>query len=170
MTILEARSDVRERRTSGPTRRQEILRRSPAEAEVWPLPRDVVVRRRRQPQDRRPGGAPLGHRGTGVLMSRASHRRPITPAATVLLALLAGAFTLWLGFVANLGGAAAEQPVEMPTRLSVVEVQTGETLQSIAARVAPDVPADSVVERIRELNKLDTSAVRTGQTLIAPIG
>lgn len=182
MTILEARSDVRDIRDGRDIRnigdirepatahRRDVQRRPSSAAEVWPLPRDVVVRRRR-PQTRRPAGAPLGHRGTGVLMSRASHRRrPITPVATVLLALLAGAFTLWLGLVAQVGGAGAEQSVQMPTRLSVVEVQTGETLQSIAARVAPDVPAESVVERIRELNKLDSGAVRVGQTLIAPIG
>ncbi|MGU3500435.1 LysM peptidoglycan-binding domain-containing protein [Mycobacterium sp. C31M] len=168
MTILEARSDVRGRSAVRP---QELERRPAAAAEVWPLPRDVVVRRRRRPQTRRPGGGAVGYRGTGVLMSRASHRRrPITPVATVLLALLAGGFTLWLGLVAQVGAPAAEQQVQMPTRLSVVEVQTGETLQSIAARVAPDVPADSVVQRIRELNKLDTAAVRVGQTLIAPIG
>lgn len=176
MTILEARSDIRDGRDirePATAHRRDVQRRPSSAAEVWPLPRDVVVRRRR-PQTRRPAGAPLGHRGTGVLMSRASHRRrPITPVATVLLALLAGAFTLWLGLVAQVaqvGGAGAEQSVQMPTRLSVVEVQTGETLQSIAARVAPDVPAESVVERIRELNKLGSGAVRVGQTLIAPIG
>lgn len=103
-------------------------------------------------------------------MSRASHRRrPITPGATVLLALLAGGITLWLGLVAQLGGP-VEEPVQMPTRLSVVYVQDGETLQHIAHRVAPDVPTAPVVERIRELNKLETGTVQAGQTLIAPIG
>ncbi|MGW0158387.1 LysM peptidoglycan-binding domain-containing protein [Mycobacterium sp. NPDC003323] len=173
MTILEARSDVRDHRDrldAGAVRRRELQHRPSSAAEVWPLPRDVVVRRRR-PQTRRPGGASLGYRGTGVLMSRASHRsRPITPAVTVLLALLAGGITLWLGLVAQVGAPASDQPIEMPTRLSVVEVQAGETLHSIAERVAPDVPADSVMERIRELNKLDSGAVRAGQTLIAPIG
>lgn len=165
MTILEARSDIRHRvYAPAPAPRPATA------AEVWPLPRDVVVRRRRVPSSRRPGGAPLGHRGTGVLMSRASHRRrPITPAATVLLALLAGAITLWLGLVAQLGGP-TEEPVQLPTRLSVVYVQDGETLQHIAHRVAPDAPAGQIVERIRELNKLETGTVQSGQTLIAPIG
>lgn len=165
MTILEAR----------PATGHSAFASAPAPqpstaAEVWPLPRDVVVRRRRVQSSRRPGGAPLGHRGTGVLMSRASHRRrPITPAATVLLALLAGGITLWLGLVAQLGGP-TEEPVQLPTRLSVVYVQDGETLQHIARRVAPDAPAGPVVERIRELNKLETATVQAGQTLIAPIG
>ena len=165
MTILEARSDIRHRAYApAPAPRPATA------AEVWPLPRDVVVRRRRVPSSRRPGGAPLSHRGSGVLMSRASHRRrPITPAATVLLALLAGAITLWLGLVAQLGGP-TEEPVQLPTRLSVVYVQDGETLQHIAHRVAPDAPAGQIVERIRELNKLETGTVQAGQTLIAPIG
>lgn len=171
MTILE----TRDTRGCAVARQQQCSRRQATAAvpEVWPLPRDVVVRRRRRMQPHRPAGAPLSYRGTGVLMSRASHRtRPITPVSTVLLALLAAGITLWLGLVAQAGGAAtaAETSVELPTRLSVVEVEAGETLQHIAHRVAPDAPAGPVVERIRELNKLESSAVRTGQTLIAPIG
>ncbi|MGA9374687.1 MAG: LysM peptidoglycan-binding domain-containing protein, partial [Mycobacterium sp.] len=95
---------------------------------------------------------------------------PITPLATVLLALLAGGITLWLGLVAQLGGPTEEAPSHVPTRLSVVYVQAGETLQHVAHRVAPDVPAGAVVEHIRELNKLESSTVQAGQTLIAPIG
>lgn len=168
MTILEARPATRHS-AYAPAAPARATRPSNA-AEVWPLPRDVVVRRRRVQSARRPGGAPLGQRGTGVLMSRASHRRrPITPAATVLLALIAGGITLWLGLVAQLGGP-TEEPVQLPTRLSVVYVQDGETLQHIAERVAPDAPAGPVVERIRELNKLETGTVQAGQTLIAPIG
>ena len=38
-------------------------------------------------------------------MSTASHRpRPITPATTVALALLAAVITVWLGLVAHFGG------------------------------------------------------------------
>src|SRR5690242_13119760 len=54
----------------------------------------------RRPHPGRPAGAALRHRGTGVLMSRASHRRrPITPVTTVLLALVAAGITVWLGLV-----------------------------------------------------------------------
>jgi LysM repeat protein len=52
----------------------------------------------------------------------------------------------------------------------VVQVQTGETLQHLARRVAPDAPVGQVVDRIRELNQLDSAAVNAGQTLIAPVG
>ncbi len=125
---------------------------------------------RRRPRSARPGGAPLAYRGTGVLMSRASHRpRPITPVATVVLALLASAITVWLGLVAQLGGVVGTS-APVPNQLAVVQVQSGETLQQVAQRVAPDAPVGAVVERIRELNELDSAGLDAGQTIIAPVG
>ncbi len=59
---------------------------------------------------------------------------------------------------------------QVPARLAVVQVQAGESLQQVAQRVAPDAPVRSVVDQIRELNKLDSAAVDAGQTLIAPVG
>jgi hypothetical protein len=124
---------------------------------------------RRRSRSSRPNGAPLRYRGTGVLVSRASHRRrPITPATTVVLALIAAGITVWLGLVAQFGGVTGGD-VPVPARLAVVQVQTGETLQQVAHRVAPDSPVGQVVERIRELNQLDSVALDAGQTLIAPI-
>ena len=135
---------------------------------VRPGPRSVGSRRRR-PRTNRPGGAPMRHRGTGVLMSRASHRgRPITPTMTVVLALIASGITVWLGLVAHLGGVTGVT-APVPGKLAVVQVQMGESLQQLAHRVAPDAPVAQVVDHIRELNKLDSVAVDAGQTLIAPI-
>ena len=124
---------------------------------------------RRRPRSLRPDGAPMRYCGTGVLMSRASHRRrPVTPATTVVLAVIAAGITVWLGLVAQFGGmTGGNAPV--PDRLAVIQVQTGETLQHVAHRVAPDAPVGQVVERIRELNQLDSVALDAGQTLIAPI-
>ena len=111
----------------------------------------------------------MQYRGTGVLMSRASHRRrPITPVTTVALALIAAAITIWLGLVAQLGGVTGGA-APVPDRLAVVQVQTGESLQQVAHRVAPDAPVGQVVERIRELNQLESVALDAGQTLVAPI-
>jgi LysM domain len=125
---------------------------------------------RRRPRSSGPGGAPMRYRGNGVPMSRASHRRrPITPGTTVMLALLAAVITVWLGLVAQFGGVSGTS-VPVPQRLAVIQVQAGETLQQVAARTAPDAPVGPVVERIRELNQLDTVALEAGQTLIAPIG
>ncbi|HRD13443.1 MAG TPA: LysM peptidoglycan-binding domain-containing protein, partial [Mycobacterium sp.] len=61
-------------------------------------------------------------------------------------------------------------PAALPDQLAVVQVQAGETLQQLAGRVAPDAPAAQVMQRIRELNKLDSAALDAGQTLIAPLG
>jgi len=130
---------------------------------------------KRGPQPARPVAAPPRYRGTGVLMSTAPHRpRPITPATTVVLALLAALITAWLGLVAHFGGMLRGGPDQaaghLPDRLAVVRVEPGETLQHLAARVAPDAPASQVAARIRELNDLDSAAVAAGQTLIAPVG
>ncbi len=137
--------------------------------------RPVQARRPyRAPQARRrPGGAPLRYRGPGVVMSRASHRRrPITPATTVGLALLAALITVWLGVVAQFGGVVgnADSSAPVPDTLTVVQVQSGETLQQVAHRVAPDAPIGHVVDRIRELNELESASLDAGQTLIAPVG
>jgi LysM domain len=126
-------------------------------------------------QPSRPAVAPPRFRGTGVSVSTAPHRpRPITPATTVGLALLAALITVWLGLVAHFGDLLHAGPDQaggkVPDRLAVVRIEPGETLQHLAARVAPDAPSSQVAARIRELNELDSSAVTAGQTLIAPVG
>ncbi|OBF97148.1 peptigoglycan-binding protein LysM [Mycobacterium sp. 852002-51152_SCH6134967] len=127
--------------------------------------------RRRHAAATRPSTAAVRYRGTGVLMSRASHRRrPITPATTVLLSLVAAGITMWLGLVAQFGGVVGTTSTAVPERLAVVQVQTGESLQHVAMRVAPDAPVSQVMERISELNQLDSPALDAGQTLIAPVG
>jgi predicted Zn-dependent protease len=106
-------------------------------------------------------------------MSRASHRRrPITPATTVGLALLAALITVWLGVVAQFGGVvgATTSSTPVPDALALIQVQAGETLQQVAHRVAPDAPVAHVVDRIRELNQLESTSLEAGQTLIAPVG
>jgi len=146
-----------------------ITRENPTDVVVRPV-RPVRSAARRRPRSSRPAGSPLHYRGTGVLMSRASHRRkPITPVTTVVLALVAAAITVWLGLVAQLG-APADVAAPVPARLAVVQVQTGESLQQLAQRIAPDAPTGSVVDQIRQLNDLDSAAVDAGQTLIAPVG
>ncbi|KZS81125.1 hypothetical protein A4G29_22495 [Mycobacterium kansasii] len=129
----------------------------------------------RRPGPCRPVGASLRYRGTGVALSTAPHRRrPVSAATTVGLAVLAGMITLWLGLMAHFGELAnsnsADSSARVPDRLAVVRVAAGESLQDVAARVAPDTPVRRVVERIRELNDLDSSTPVAGQTLIAPVG
>ncbi|WP_102417977.1 LysM peptidoglycan-binding domain-containing protein [Mycobacterium sp. 4858] len=131
--------------------------------------------RSRRPGPARPAGAPARYRGTSVAMSGAPHRRrPVTVATTIWLALAAGAITLWLGLVGNVGqvlnGDSGNSAAHVPDRLAVVRVEAGESLQDVAHRVAPDAPARQVADRIRELNDMNSPNVVVGQTLIAPIG
>lgn len=105
-----------------------------------------------------------GRRGRG---------RTVTIASTVGLAVLAGVITVWLGLIAQWGEAVngAERPAEISSSaLTVVRVQAGETLQTLAARVAPGVPPRQEAARIREINALDSASLTAGQTLIAPVG
>ncbi len=109
--------------------------------------------------------------GTGVAFSRAPHaRRPVSTAVTIALAAVAALITLWLGLVGHLSGTPTAATDQLPDQLAVVQVQAGETLQHLAGRVAPDAPAGQVMQRIRDLNKLDSASLDAGQTLIAPIG
>ncbi|OBH55493.1 LysM peptidoglycan-binding domain-containing protein [Mycobacterium sp. E2479] len=136
--------------------------------------RDGLARTRR-PTPTRPTNAATRYGGTGVAMSVARHgRRATTWASTIGLALAAGAITLWLGLVANVGqvlnGDSTNSAAHVPDRLAIVRVDAGESLQDFAHRVAPDAPTTQVADRIRELNDLHSSNLMAGQTLIAPVG
>jgi hypothetical protein len=123
-----------------------------------------------RPHPARPATAALRYRGTGVAFSRAPHtRRPVSTGITIALAGVAALITLWLGLVGHLSSAPVATG-QLPDQLAVVQVQAGETLQQLAGRVAPDAPAGQVMQRIRDLNKLDSASLDAGQTLIAPIG
>ncbi len=140
--------------------------------------RHAVRPRSAGPAPARPAVAPLRYRGSGVPVSQARHLpRPVGTTVTVALALAAALITLWLGSLGQASGerTAAAIPdrlaaVSVPDQLAVVQVRAGETLQQLAGRVAPDSPIGQVVERIRDLNHLETVALAAGQTLIAPVG
>ena len=125
-----------------------------------------------RPAPMRPATTPMRHTGTGITVSRAAHlpRRPVSTMVTIALAGLAALITLWLGSIGHFSSDRAAAAAAVPEQLAVVQVQAGETLQQLAARVAPDAPAGKTVERIRDLNKLGSVAVDAGQTLIAPVG
>lgn len=150
-------------RTSGPTR-------GTCERPLTAVRRGSA--RAGRPGPSGPGIAPLRYAGTGIAVSRAVHlpHRSVSTTVTVALAALAALITVWLGSIAHFSGDRATASPAVPEQLAVVQVQAGETLQQLAARVAPDAPAGQTVERIRDLNKLGSVAVDAGQTLIAPIG
>ena len=164
MTVID------DRRPAGPVAR--VSRTPlPVSRDLCRRPGSPVVRRSQalRPGPARPATTPLQYRGYPVGVSRAPHhRRPVSAAVTVALAGLAALITLWLGTLAHFSGDRAAA-VAVPEKLAVVQVQAGETLQQIAHRVAPDAPSGQVIERIRDLNKLDSASVDAGQTLIAPL-
>jgi hypothetical protein len=129
-----------------------------------------VVLRPRRTAPMRPAAGVMVYRGTEVRVSRAPHRpRPVSVTMTVILAVVAALIAVWLVALAQ-ARSAASSGTSVPEQLAVVQVQPGENLQRLAARVAPDSPVGSVVERIRQLNELDSAALDAGQTLIAPVG
>lgn len=196
MTILEPNlKSIRDDRRGGP-RHPVGLRRHVSSGQrvgpsagpsAWPAvaprPGCAVGRGSLRSGDRRPGparpqGAPLRYRGSGISVSRAVHSpRPVRTSVAVALGAMTAVITLWLGLIAQfsgdrllVGGSPASAST-VPDRLAVVRVQPGETLGQLAARVAPQAPAQEVVDRIRDLNKLGSdSAAAAGRTLIAPLG
>lgn len=89
-------------------------------------------------------------------------RRRITGTALVLSVALAWA-------AGPLGHAlAARDPVPVASRHVVV--RTGDTLWSIAVRVAPAQDPRAVVDAIQQANAVDPGHLVPGQTLVLPLG
>lgn len=102
--------------------------------------------------------------------------RPTTPTSTVrltrrgrLVVFAAGLLVvLLLGLIWGAGSVATEKPgTPEPTR--VVTVQPGDTLFALAAEVTTDGDVNAMVERIQDLNALDSSVLEVGQKLRIPV-
>jgi hypothetical protein len=96
--------------------------------------------------------------GGGLRLTRRG--RLVAAMATVLIAVL----TL-VGVASRVGSLSESAPVPASAPAQVV-VAPGETLWSIAERVAPERDPRTVVARIRQLNGMSTGDVRAGQTLL----
>jgi len=103
---------------------------------------------------RRPAGAPC-----------AAPRR--VPVRWPWLAGLAVASCLVITGLGLFGGGSAGAPV--PERTAAVSVGQGDTLDSLAARFAPDSDPGAVVARIKELNRLDQAVLVPGLSLTVPV-
>lgn len=128
-----------------------------------------------RPADRRHGA----ERRTGVscaqpnnaAMSRPANagktyarRRAWATAAVVGVGLMMlVAFMMFFGGVMDTAGDPAS------TGTAVVRVGQGESLGDIASRIAPGMPASSVIEKIMELNAMSNSALAVGQPLVTPV-
>ncbi len=81
----------------------------------------------------------------------------------VLVLLLVASFTL-----GRVGDSQAATDAPAATTYSSTTVHSGETLWSVAKRVAPGQDPRALVQRIRELNSLPTASVQAGQQLLLP--
>jgi len=125
-----------------------------------------VLRRLEIGDSRRPASRPLSvHRAPEAVACRVrpSGQSPVQLLAIGVLVALA---VVALGLLYLQGSGAAT----VPERTGVVYVQVGETLWDVAERSAPESDTAAVVERIRDLNQMDDSAVLPGQPLTVPDG
>lgn len=96
--------------------------------------------------------------GGGLRLTRRG--RLLAAAATLLIAVL----TL-IGIASRVGPLTDASPVPASAPAQVV-VAPGETLWSIAERVAPQGDPRTVISQLRKLNNLPTTDVHPGQTLL----
>jgi LysM repeat protein len=92
-------------------------------------------------------------------------RRGRALAVLVFAAVLLGAFSL--GRTAS-QAAAPTSPVAATT-VEQTTVEPGDSLWSVARRVAPDNDPREVVEQIRRLNDLPSAHIQAGQQLLLPV-
>lgn len=173
-TIRETRSTRSTRETApatAPRRRREVLRpagratqpgtplarTAPRERHLWLLePLPTPTRTAPAPRPVRPEPATVPSTPGAVRLTRRG--RVVAGVAAV-----AAAVTLGLGLTTAVG---PEPAPNETTRMHVV--QPGETLWAIAQGTSVDAPVGEVVDRIEELNDLDTALLEPGQRLRVP--
>ena len=100
--------------------------------------------------------------------------RPTQPSRTRITRrgrlVLVGLVALLLLAVISVGraGSQAATYVENGPTLQQTTVQPGETLWSVAQRIAPDNDPRDVVAQLRRINSLPTSGLHAGQQLLLP--
>jgi hypothetical protein len=118
--------------------------------------------RLRPPSRRAPVTAPRVVRSGAACHART----PRVPVGwLVILSLTVALAVVGLGALANAGPGGAPVPQET----AVVHVGQGESLWQIAERAAPGSDTEAVVDRIRQLNGLNSGEVFPGQPLTVPV-
>jgi LysM repeat protein len=114
---------------------------------------------------------------TTTLSPFAWEERPVTPRSgsvrltrrgRLVIFLVALVAVLGLGIALGSQSFAGETP-GMPEPTRVVMVGSGETLWAIAADAAGDGDVRAMVDRIEDLNALDSAMVQAGQRLRVPV-
>ena len=93
-------------------------------------------------------------------------RRGRVLAVLVFAAVLLGAFSLGRTASEAAGPATSAAPA---VEVEHTTVQPGDSLWSVARRVAPDNDPREVVEQIRRLNDLSGADIQVGQQLLLPV-
>jgi hypothetical protein len=114
--------------------------------------------------------APPRLRRAPSLVVRPAPVPDVPPSRARRAAHLATAAVLTLAVVGGLGWLGQRAGADVPDETTTVRVGTGETVWDVAQRVAPDADPRAVVERIRLLNGMVSSAVQPGQYLQVPDG
>lgn len=99
--------------------------------------------------------------------ARRSHLR-LTRRGRLVLLLLAAGILLAVISVGRAGSQAATATETGPS-LQQTTVQQGETLWTVARRIAPDNDPRDVIAQIRRINHLQSSSLRVGQQLLLPV-
>jgi hypothetical protein len=103
-----------------------------------------------------------------VQPSVATRRVRLTRRGRALLVLLCAVLLLAAVSIGRTGSQAATATGTGPT-LSQTTVQPGETLWTVARRIAPQNDPREVVAQIRRINHLQSSSLRAGQQLLLPV-
>lgn len=75
---------------------------------------------------------------------------------------------VFAAFLAGRSGASASTDTAAPVAYSQTTVKPGETLWSVAKRVAPHSDPRALVDDIRALNHLSSGGLQVGQLLVLP--
>jgi hypothetical protein len=92
----------------------------------------------------------------------------LTRRGRLLLVLMVTLLVVIAGLMLGNGSSLAAGRGDGPTRHAVI-VRGGETLWSVAARIAPDQDPRLIVADIQSLNHLSGAAVVPGQQLLVPV-
>ncbi len=87
----------------------------------------------------------------------------------VAAVLVGSALAVLVWFFAIVGGNYEASTTPQPSSSSVSYVRSGDSLSSVASRVAPQMPQQTVIADIMALNKLESSGLTVGQALVTPV-